>query len=385
MNKKSFLWILPYYPYPPITGGNVRIFNLIKHISRYYDIHLVSYCDNEIAPADLKALEEFCKRVVVVARKQYEGELPLIFQYYSSPEMTRELTSLLKDSYDFIQIDFLTMAYYAFMIKENSNVPLFFTEHDVSSLYFDKCFHNRHLNEKERYVEWTRMRRLMDDIYPLFDAVFTVSYNDAEVLKEKLPGTRVYPAPTGTDCGHYAFKPERESDDLVYVGHFLHYPNVDSVNFFLEEVFPEIHIKYPEIFFNIVGSDGEKAFRDICCKNVRVTGTVPDIRDHLYDSGIFVAPIRLGIGIRGKILEAMATGLPVISTSLGAEGVGAEEGLNILIADTPADFVKQIEFLMTDRKMRSKLVSEGSKFVRENYDWPMMAVRLAEIYEDLLQ
>lgn len=384
MKKRKFLWLLPYFPYPPVTGGNVRIFNLIKYLSRYYDIHVLSYCDGKIEDRYVKVLQGFCQRVTVVQRKLYDGRLPLIFRHYHTPRMIKELERALKEKFDFIQIDFLTMAYYAFMLKEKVKIPVFFTEHDVSSFCFERCFHNRHLPEKERFIEWTKMRKIADKIYPLFDAVFTVSYNDAEILKEKVPGLNVLAAPTGTDCSYYEFKADRNSNDLVYVGHYFHYPNVDSVRFFLNDVLPHIERKYPHINFNIVGSGGKTVFKDLTRNNVSVTGSVPDIRKYLYNAGVFVAPVRLGVGIRGKILEAMAAGLPVISTELGARGIEAIDEEHVLIADTPKDFVKQLDRLINDKQLRKKLIYNSREFVEDNYNWPIVVEKIIGLYDKLV-
>ena len=148
--KRKFLWLLPYFPYPPLDGGNVRVLNLIKYLSEHFDMHLLCYSHGNIEKKSIEILRQYCKRVVVVERKDSEGALPTIFQNYYTDEMKRELEIIIKDRFDFIQIDFLTMAYYIFMLKEKTQTPVFFTEHDVSSFDFDKCFHNRHLAEKQR-------------------------------------------------------------------------------------------------------------------------------------------------------------------------------------------------------------------------------------------
>jgi len=277
--KKNFLWILPYFPYPPVTGGNVRIFNLIRRLSRFFDIHLLSFYDSEPESGDVKELEKYCRRVSLVKRELFEGPLPMIFQCYDSPAMWKELEKVLRDRFDFVQIDFLTMAYYARELKKSLSCPLFFTEHDVSSFYFERCFHNRHLAEKERYVEWLRMRKVMEELYPLFNAIFTVSYHDAELLKERYPSLGVYPAPTGTDTVFYEFRPRRSSCDLVYVGHYVHYPNVESVEYIADKIFPPLRKRFKDMKFYIVGSAGEKVFpekRKFSCEGIVVTGTVPD-------------------------------------------------------------------------------------------------------------
>jgi glycosyltransferase involved in cell wall biosynthesis len=322
--------------------------------------------------------------VTVVQRKEHDGELPLIFQYYTTDEMTIEIRKHLNEKYDFIQIDFLTMAYYVFKIKEITKLPVFFTEHDVSSFYFDRCFHNRHLSEKDRYIEWVRMRKMMDGIYGLFDAIFTVSENDAEILRGKLPGKNIYPAPTGTDCDYYAFKPAPNSGDLVFVGHFLHYPNVDSVNYLISEILPLIKKKCPQIKTKVVGSGGKEAFRDMADPDIIVTGTVPDIREYLYNSRIFVAPIRIGIGIRGKILEAMSCGLPVVSTLLGAEGIGARNAEHLLVADRPELFASHVKALIDDEDLRNRLINRGREFVEQKYNWPDICRSIMSLYGKLL-
>ncbi|MFC2061716.1 glycosyltransferase family 4 protein [Elusimicrobiota bacterium] len=385
MKKKRFLWLLPYFPYPPVSGGNVRVFNLIKYLSCYYDIHLLSYIDHDIPDEYIKELEKYCKCVTVVERKLYEGELPLIFRYYYTPEMIKELKNTLKDNFNFIQIDFLTMGYYVKILKELTSTPVFFTEHDVSSFDFEKCFHNRHLPDKERYIEWTKMHEVIKEIYPLFDVILTVSNNDAEILKNKFPDYSIYAAPTGTDCEYYAYKARNSAGKgIIYVGHYIHYPNVDSVHFFLEDIFPLIEEKYPEMKFYIVGSGGREKFKDLENSKVEITGTIPDIRDYLYMEGIFAAPIRIGIGIRGKILEAMSAGMPVVSSALGAEGIGANNEEQLLIADTPAEFSGQIQRLIEDKALRDKLTGNAEKFVRRIYNWPVIIEKLGNTYEQYL-
>ncbi|MBN2407333.1 MAG: glycosyltransferase [Elusimicrobia bacterium] len=382
MKRKRMLWVLPYYPYPPYTGGNVRIYNLLKSLSAKYDIHLVSYYDDHIDGRDISSLEKICGKVTVVKRNMREGELPLIFQYYYTPEMTKELETILKGRFDFIQIDFLTMAHYVQLIRQKSSAPVFYTEHDVSSFNFDKCFHNRHLEEKERYAEWVRIGRMIENIYPLFDMIMTVSENDAVILRGRFPGAKIHPVPTGTDCEYYGYRRNScSAKNLVYVGHYIHYPNIDSVKYFLDRIFPVLLKKDPDTKFHIVGSGGKKVFGDLECDNIAVSGTVADIRKFLYLDGIFVAPIRLGIGIRGKILEAMSAGQPVVSTSVGIKGIGAEDGKQVLVADGPEEFAACIQRLREDAALRERLTSNARQFVEGNYSWPSIVQKLVGVYE----
>lgn len=384
MRKKKLLWLLPYFPYPLLSGGNVRVFNLIKHLGKKIDIDLLSFIEPGTPENDVKQVKKYCRKVKVVERKLYTGKLPLVFQEYFTPQMRNVLKNMLKKDYDLIQIDYLTMAYYAKMIKELSITPLVFTEHDVSWFDFDKCFHNRHLDNRRRYYEWIKMRGVAEELYSLFDAVITVSSNDARILKKQYSDKTVFSAPTGTDCSYYAFREGRRSFDMVYTGHFGHYPNLDSVNFFLKKIFPLIRRNLPNIKFRIVGSGGKGVFPNLEINGVKVTGTVKDIRGYLYNSGVFIAPLRLGVGIRGKILEAMATGLPVVTTKTGADGIGAKNGVHLLVANEPDSFASCVERITKDNRLSRKLAWNARRFVEKKFDWKVRADELYEIYDNCL-
>ena len=380
-NRKRLLWLLPYLPFPPLSGGNVRVFNLLKHLAEELDIHLLSFIEPGTSPGNVSRLSDLCGSVNAVTRKPREGELPLIFQDYYTAEMRSALAEALKERYDFIQIDFLTMAYYAKDIKEAAkDTPLLFTEHDVSWMDFEKCFHNRHLRDRDRYFEWVRMGKLIDDLYSLFDTVITVSANDALILGRKYPGKKIFTAPTGTDCGYYSFKRDRKVNDIVYTGHYVHYPNVDSVNYLIEEIYPLVRSKCREIRLFVVGSGGERVFHGLKKDGVTVTGTVSDIRPFLHKCGMFVAPVRIGVGIRGKILEAMACGLPVITSELGAAGIGALNGVHLLTAESPEEFARCAEMIISDRKMSLDMSDRARRFVEEKYDWRVRATELLNVY-----
>ncbi len=380
VRKKKLLWILPYFPYPPLSGGSVRVFNLIKHLSPLLDIDLVSFIEPGTRKNDIKEIEKFCGRVTAVERRRSEGTLPMIFQDYDTPEMRSAIIKALDRRHDFVQIDYLTMAYYARLVKESSDLPLFFTEHDVSWLDFERCFHNRHLDERLRYFQWEKNRETAAELYRLFDAVITVSRNDAGILRDLYPEKPVFPAPTGTDCSFYAYEETQVSSWILYTGHYAHYPNVDAVKYFLNEVFPLVKKERSETKFIIGGSGGRKAFPDPGREDVRVTGEVKDLRPLLYNSGVFAAPVRMGIGIRGKILEAMACGLPVVTSSTGMKGIGAEKGVHLLADDTPEGMAESILRILNGRAASREMAVRARKFVEENYDWPVRASELYEFY-----
>lgn len=379
--KNSFLWILPYFPYPLLSGGNVRVFNLIKYLSESYDIHLISYIEDDTKEEDIREVSRYCTTLKCIKRDQREGPLPMIFQCYDTPEMRDAIEEALSEKYSFIQIDFLTMAHYARLVRSLSSTPIVFTEHDVSWMDFEKCFHNRHLDEKARYAEWVRIVKEAGKLYELFDLVITVSDRDSEIIRERYPSKRVASLPTGTDCAHYTYSFDENNTDMIYTGHYVHYPNVAAVNYILEEVLPLVKKSLPEVKFYIAGSAGENVFKEVSDKSVVVTGTVDNLLDSLRLAGIFLAPVKMGIGIRGKILESMAAGLPVVTTSIGAEGIGARDGSELLSSDTPEGFARKVVELARDKSLRKKLSEAGRKFVEDNYDWPIRAEELKRIYE----
>jgi GT2 family glycosyltransferase len=180
-------------------------------------------------------------------------------------------------------------------------------------------------------------------------------------------------------------KPFSERKDLLYVGGFNHIPNVDGVMYFVKEMFPEIKKRLPGVRLYIVGSNPPHEVTSLQSSDIIVTGFVKDIAPYFENCRVFVAPLRYGAGIKGKVIHSMMKGLPVVATPIGAEGIieDMEEGKDILVADTSENFVEKVVSLYTDEKLWNVLSESPLHYVEENYSHEAYIVRLKEILEKL--
>lgn len=173
--------------------------------------------------------------------------------------------------------------------------------------------------------------------------------------------------------------------NLVYVGHYLHYPNEDAMLYFCREVFPRIEELCPIARLWIVGSGPTKAIEALQANpRIRVTGTVPDVKPYLDKADVYVAPLRLGEGIKGKVLEAFAVGVPVVASPTAAWGLEAREGEEFLVGRGPRDFAEKTVRLIFDREESARLARNARRLVAERYDWRRLADAVGDFYDEFL-
>jgi len=215
------------------------------------------------------------------------------------------------------------------------------------------------------------------------DRVVTMSAEDADRLRRWDPAVRVSVSPCGVDCAELRpAGPPPASADLVFVGNFGHPPNVDAMHFLVRDVLPRVG---REARLRIVGRGAEALAALAAPGRVEVVGAVDDLRPHLSAAAVFVAPVRFGTGMRGKVLEALALGRPVVTTSLGAEGLGASSGRHLLVADGPADLAAAVRRVLDDPALATELGAAGRALVEARFDWDAIAAAHDEIYDAVLR
>jgi glycosyltransferase involved in cell wall biosynthesis len=217
------------------------------------------------------------------------------------------------------------------------------------------------------------------------DHVVTMSAEDAARLRRFAPDVSVSPSPCGVDCREFqpASPAPTTGADLVFVGHFNHPPNVDAVRFVAQEVLPRLGRRAR---FRIVGRDVKPAVSALARPGVvEIVGPVPDVRPHLASAAALVAPLRFGTGMRGKVLEALAMGCPVVTTSVGAEGLGAVSGRDLLVADDADGFAAAVRRVLDDRAFAARLGAGGRALVEARFDWDGIATAHEAIYDAVLR
>jgi GT2 family glycosyltransferase len=214
--------------------------------------------------------------------------------------------------------------------------------------------------------EAERYRRLERKLARSSDVVWCASVEDKQVMEREAAGTRIEVVPTIhelRDCG----RPFADRRDLLFIGNLAHRPNDDAVVFFMREVYPLVRQRLPEVRLDIVGDNPSAAIKAYNSEEVRVLGYVPNVEPLLENARVFIAPLRFGAGIKGKVGEAMAHGIPVVTTSVGAEGFGLTHGLDVMIGDDPAAFAAATAALYADEALWQRVVDNGRRRIEQHF------------------
>ena len=383
------LLITPFPPYPLNNGGALRLHNLTKNLNRHIDFTLLCFAESSAQSAYVKEYKHLFKDVHLIERKptpvetMMKSELPESYSHYICHNMTKKIQDILSNNgVDLVQVEFPWMAYYGSFAH---NRPSVFVEHDVGNMFFGKSF----IRPEKGFKRVTMPLRAINYeslFIDSYDRVITVTEKDQEVMKMLFPSAGVTTVETGVDIEEFPYCYRNDSGkDLVYLGSYRHYPNEDAVVYFVEEIFPLIKAKDKDVKLTLVGSHPTRRINRLKGReDILITGTVPDVRKYLQEGTVFIAPIRLGGGIKGKILEALAVGLPVVATPLAATGIGAIDGENILIGESPEQFAAKVSTLLSDASLREKLSLNGRSLIEERFDWKVLAKKMEKVYAELI-
>ncbi len=391
-HRPTVLCLAPYLPYPLHHGGAVRIFNLLRHLADACDITLLALSDTSPSADALDALRPYCQVVQTFLRPKrrhfYPPRLapPAVF-LDNVPELHRTVQQLqTQTTFDILQIEYPSMAQYL-TYRQNSATLL--TELDVTYL---SCYRRFRLEHSwplkiRRFLGFVtffyyEMRQL-----PRFDTVIAMSDYDRQVLLRWLPRLSIAVIPNGVDCAYFMprLQPVSVEKTLLFVGNFNHPPNVDAALFLINQVWPELSRSFPTLRLIIVGPEPPPEVRTAANAHLIVTGRVDDVCDYYAQADAMIVPLRFGSGTRLKILEAFAAGVPVISTSLGIEGINAEPERHFLQAETSQAFVQQVRRLLNTPTLGEQLAHYARSLTETQYDWKILAEHQLKLYLRLMQ
>lgn len=398
--RPRVLIVSPYSIFPPNHGGGARLFNLIKETSAWADIFLLVFSLNGEDEEQRKALAPYCARVdfhkwIPRKRDDWLGLDPPGAQLFRSTRVSQKIKDIvLGFGIDVVQLEYTELGQYRKSVPEG--VPVILTEIDLAF----RSFHRRRQRGfHKRYPEGNSFGSSAADLRRLFryevqacrevDQVHTMSLDDASHLSRFLAdgGSRIRVVPNGVDTTSFEHLDERSlPEDLLYVGNYHHLPNVDALEYLVRDIWPLIRLRRNDVQLNVVGANPSDRVTRLGGKDgITVVGPVDDIRDAYRSHRVMLAPIRAGSGTRLKILEAFASGIPVISTSVGAEGINADNGIHLLIADTAVEFAEATIRLLEDEELRKRLSAAAQELVRSQYDWGRVAESLRLAYMEVTQ
>jgi len=386
----NLLILSPFLPYPLDQGGKIRIFNILKHLSRSHAITLAAIVDDR-ATADLSPLKEYCEEIILVERPArlwpdrlafFFGTAPYNVIRYRSQEMEQRLRELSQQKkIDLVQVEFSMMWPYAQLFK---GIPVVLDAHNVE-------FRNvQQIGERQQNPFWRCMYHLEEkrlrsvELKAFRQCALCFAVSDQE--REEIAGyarndAKVVTAANGVDPERFPFRlREKPGKKILFLGGMDYLPNLDAAQHFLTDIFPIVRGKEPEARVLLVGRELGKLGELLRLPGVEAHESVPEVLPWFYEADVLAVPLRQGAGTRIKVLEAMAAGLPVVTTSKGCEGIAAEEGRELLVADAKEAFAEGVLQVLERPELGKILAENARRLVMERYRWE----NTAEVIENLL-
>jgi sugar transferase (PEP-CTERM/EpsH1 system associated) len=383
-------------PYPPDRGDRLRAFHFIEHLSREHELSLASFIASESERDHVASLRAYCRDVHVLPMSPHRSALgaalniwrrePLQALYYRLGAMRRLVDEMIATTgFDAAYVHLFRMAPY---VARHARLYRIVDLTDVISKEIDLSLPYRSIASRAVYaLEKGRIARYERWVAQSFEETWLISQSDREALARDCPGANIRLVPNGVDLEF--FHPTSQSrvpDSLIFVGHLRVLHNIDAATYLAQEVLPLVQEKVPTCTLSLVGADPAPQIQRLGeSPAVTVTGFVPDLNARLNRAAVFVAPLRFAAGIQNKVLEAMAAGRPVVTTSLINEGLGAEPDRQIFVADDAQATARQILRLLADAPLREQVGRAGRQFVEQRYSWTHAVARMRTIEESLRQ
>jgi glycosyltransferase involved in cell wall biosynthesis len=381
------------FPFPPRSGFEMRFSQLLRQLARRYDVTLLSYAppraDVSAAPDGLRVEVVPRRAPVGVAKRRAQllslaSPTPFAARDARSAELQEVIDRLTAEqAFDVVQLESILL--WGLRFPPGTRVVL--DEHNVEYEVFARMRAVERSRARRVFygVERVRVQRFEQAAWKRVDACVVTSPREEEMVHAVAPETPVTTVPNAVDADY--FRPggvDVRPASLVFNGVLDYRPNVDAVEFMLDEVMPLIQEQRPEVELSIVGRGGAGELHRFRRAGVVVTGEVPDVRPHLEQAAVVVVPIRMGGGTRLKVLEGLALERPMVSTSLGCEGIAVENDQHLLIADGAEAFAAAVLRLFDDPELSRQLGRNGRELVRRDYSWDAAGTRLEALYDRVL-
>lgn len=389
-------------PYPPKEGGplamNANIEGLVK---RGHQVKVIALNTNKYSTNLNEIPEEYKKKTGIefvyidLSIKPLHAFLNLFSNksYHVERFISRDLKSKLieilnKDEYDIVQLELLYMTPYIDLIRKHSDAKIILRSHNVEHLIWERITSIASNSIKKLYLKGLTRKLKNFELATLnsYDGIASISSKDAEYFKKCNCTIPIVEIPFGVDIAKYQLgESEIEFPSLFHLGAMNWVPNEEGIKWFLDMAWPLIHNKYPYLKFYIAGRMMPTWLMNINLPNVQVLGEVPDATQFMQSKALMMVPLFSGSGIRIKIIEGMALGKAIVSTSIGAEGIEYANEENILIANTPEQFLKAIDKCIENIEFVKQLGLNARKLIEEKHNIDLITKNLEEFYQMMLE
>jgi len=379
------------FPYPLEKGDKLRLYFQIKYLSQHHEILLLSLAENPVSASSLRHIQGFCKsvhifpiqknRAIVNAFKAFLTKSPLELGYFFNKNIKKEIEKIIEiEQPNHIYCQLIRMSEYVRHLPHSKTLDYM----DAFSLGMYRRAENsswwvRYFLKKDA----KRIANYEAKIFHDFQQHTIISFQDRNYLsfseKEK-----IHVLPNGVDTSF--FKPQAEVHpeyDLTFIGNMGYYPNVQAATFLGKKILPKLLLKNNKLKILIAGARPDASVKNLASKNITISGWVEDIRTAYASAKIFIAPIFHGRGQQNKILEAMAMGIPCITSDQVNKAIGATPGESILIANDVESCQEQISLLLENASLRQQLSKNGLDFVQKNFSWEKYGKQLEQILNQI--
>jgi sugar transferase (PEP-CTERM/EpsH1 system associated) len=383
-----YLFITPRLPYPPMSGFRTRVYQILRHLAAGHDVTLLTYIRPDEGGA-LAALRGLGISVIAVPGELPRGwrkrrlqlrSLASPFTYHTlthrSAAMQAALNGLLAhERFDVIQLESSLMSW----LDLPADTTVLLDEHNIEYELLTRTAGEERspLRRLFNRVEARKVRREEQRAWARSDVCIVTSDREASVVRGLLPAKPVIVIPNGVDTEY--FRPAQavpDSAEIVFTGLMSYRPNADGAVWFVREILPRISAVRRDITFTVAGAHPPVEVRRLAGPGITVTGALADVRPHMARAAVLVVPLRIGSGTRLKVVEGLAMGRPVVSTSLGSEGIAVSHGEHLLIADHSGSFAAAVLRLLDDPGLAAALSCRGRALVEQRYSWSAIVQQL---------
>lgn len=384
---------------PIVDGHTRRSFNILKMMSEDHDVSFISLYEaaDEISKNNIDKLESMCSSVEFFKAPNKSLSIEMIsrllvsflsfkpyilWRHFSYPLYSRAKILINSKGYDLVMLDNLPIAY---CFVNNSFTPQVITDHDVSYM---KC--SRMAKQQKNilaklfyYFESIKLKYFERKIIGKIDLCITVSESDKINLHRINKSANLFVIENGVDTDEFNIDNNHSvATNLLWIGGFSNISNKESIKHYIENIHRLVNSSNPEVKLDIIGGGDTEYVKKLSQHDdsINVLGYVEDIQSYAEKSGIFIAPITSGGGTKLKVIEAMAFGKAIVTTSIGCEGISGTDGKEYVVADTADEFAKAIIHLINNDDLRFQLGNNARKFVKKQYDWKIIKEKLDKVY-----
>ena len=374
----KILFLSRWFPYPTNNGSKLRVYNLLRGLSKHHDVTLLSFADQPDVSPEAPEVKSICTDVQVIPWREFDPKStrakagffslkPRSIIDTFSPEMAQGITQTLsRRNYDVVIASQLQMAAYSSYFQ---NVPALFEEIEVGLIHGQANTTADKVQRLRHAFTWFKLRMYLSQLLKSFQAVTVVSEQERKLITQYFPQVKnVQVIPNCMNMEDYQdIQAQTKPNTLIFTGSFRYAANHEAMVWFVGEVFPLILEQVPDAQLIITGDHADLPLPSN--RNVTLAGYVDDIKGLIASSTVALAPLWSGGGTRLKILEAMAIGTPVVATSKGAEGLEIQMGKHLFVMDEPGVFADCVVKLLTDQDLHQGMARSAKQLVREKYDW----------------